>query len=82
MGLDSPFGDEKQYFVADDVKEWTERDIEKFLKNTGMVSRGAAKALVARLDADTKHVNNEDSEQKATRELLEELKSFKDKLAG
>ena len=57
MGLDSPFGDEKQYFVADDVKEWSERDIEKFLKNTSAMSRGAAKALAARLDAKEKRVD-------------------------
>lgn len=81
MGLDSPFdGDQKQYFVSDDIKEWTERDIEKFLKSTGMMSRNAAKALADKFK--TKSVIIDDlKEQNTMRELLEELKSFKVKLA-
>lgn len=80
MGLDSPFSDdEKQYFVADDVKVWTTRDIEKFLRSTGGMSKSAAKTLASKLDVKQKPDNNDENEQLA--ELLSELKSFKDKLA-
>lgn len=77
MGLDSPFSDDdKQYFVADDIKGWSERDIEKFLKSTGQMSKSAAKTLANRLDVKNKEVDNGDSKQ--LRELLNELKGFKD----
>lgn len=80
MGLDSPFGEgEKQYFVADDVKAWTEREVEKFLKETGRMSKSAAKTLAGRLDIQPKELDNED--QSDITELLSELKSFKESLA-
>lgn len=80
MGLDSPFEkDDKQYFVADDVKAWTERDVEKFLKATGKMSKAAAKTLADRLDILPKESDNED--QSDITELLNELKLFKDSLA-
>lgn len=80
MGMDSPFEKEdKQYFVADDVKAWTERDVEKFLKATGKMSKSAAKTLADRLDIQPKELDNED--QSDITELLSELKSFKDSLA-
>jgi len=80
MGLDSPFSDDdKQFFVTDDVKAWTGRDIEKFLRNTGMMSKSAAKTLAGKLDLKQKPVENE--EQKELRELMNELKGFKKELA-
>lgn len=76
MGLDSPFGDEKQYFVSDDVKEWTERDIERFLRSTGMISKSAAKILVGKIDKKQKQEDNA-NDLESISELLSELKSFK-----
>lgn len=78
MGLASPF-DEKQYFVADDVKEWSERDVEKFLKRTGLMSKSAAKTLADRLDTKKKQDDNVD--HKALRDLMNELKGFTKDLA-
>jgi len=80
MGLDSPFGDEKQFFVADDVKEWTERDIEKFLKKTGCMSKSAAKLLSDRLEE--KEEQEETLELDAMRELVAEMKAFKSEMAN
>lgn len=88
MGLDSPFSDDdKQYFVADDVKNWTERDVEKFLRDSGMMSKSAAKTLADRLDTKKKPVdpnekpdNNEVTDNLT--ELLNELKSFTTKVAS
>lgn len=75
MGIDSPFGDdEKQYFVADDIKTWTERDVEKFLRDTGMMSKSAAKTLAGKLDV--KQKPNDNDQQKELRELMDELKGF------
>lgn len=80
MGMDSPFeDDDKQYFVADDVKAWTERDVEKFLKATGKMSKSAAKTLAVRLDKKRKQADNEDHSKIA--DLLGELKSFKASIA-
>ena len=77
MGLDSPFeDDEKQYLVADDVKEWTERDVEKFLRKTGMISKSAAKALAGRFDIKQVDAENKNDLSK----LLEEIKGFKSDL--
>lgn len=74
MGLDSPFGEEsKRYYAVDDVKEWTERDIEKFLRDTGMLSKSAAKMLTGKLKESP--VENNDGQE--LRELLNELKGFK-----
>ena len=76
MGLDSPFGDDvKQFYVGDDVKEWTERDIEKFLKSTGSMSKSAAKFLASKLDVKKKQQNDDDAN--ALIALMNELKSFK-----
>lgn len=76
MGIDSPFGDdEKQYFVADDIKTWTERDLEKFLRDTGMMSKSAAKTLAGKLDV--KQKPNDNDQQKELRALVDELKGFK-----
>jgi HK97 family phage prohead protease len=76
MGIDSPFGDdEKQYFVADDIKGWTERDFEKFLRDTGMMSKSAAKTLAGKLDV--KQKPNDNDQQKELRALMDELKGFR-----
>jgi len=48
MDVDSPFTD-KQYFVSDDVKEWTARDLEKFLKASGSMSKSASKIIASRI---------------------------------
>lgn len=81
MGLDSPFDDDdKQYFVADDVKEWTERDIEKFLKGTGQMSKSAAKTLSDRLDTQRKPDDNDNNGDIV--ELLNDLKSFTASIAN
>lgn len=80
MALPSPFeADEKQYFVADDVKAWTERELEKFLRNTGGMSKSAAKTLSDRLDVKEITPDNENTE--AIRKLLDEMKSFKTEIA-
>jgi len=77
MGIDSPFGsDEKQYFVSDDVKEWTKRDLEKFLRGTEMMSKSAAKTLAGKMTAEA-----DDSQNKELMDLLSELKGFKKDLA-
>jgi HK97 family phage prohead protease len=76
MGIDSPFSsDDKQYFVADDVKAWSERDLEKFLRDTGMMSKSAAKTLAGKLDVKQKPTDNQDHEE--LRQLMAELKGFK-----
>ncbi len=55
MDLESPFtGDDKQYFVADDIKKWTPRDLEKFLKSSGSMSNNAAKMLASRINKEEK----------------------------
>ena len=74
MGLDSPFSDdEKQYFVADDVKEWTTRDIEKFLRETGVMSKSSAKLLASKFE-----IKEKQDDQQALRDLLDEIKCFKE----
>ena len=69
----------------DSVKEWTERDIEKFFKDTGLLSRNAAKFLTSRFDIkedplDVKKKEADNDEELG--ELLKELKNFKSKLAS
>ncbi len=50
MDLESPFeSNDKQYFVADDVDGWSIRDIEKFFKRSGMLSKSAAMSLAKRI---------------------------------
>lgn len=72
MDMESPFEkSDKEYFIAEDVKAWSPRDIESFLKSTGMVSKSAAKYLVKKLS----EKSSEKSE--SIQELLNELKGFK-----
>lgn len=71
---------EVKSLCADDVKEWTERDVEKFLKSTGMMSNSAAKTLAGKMGVKNKQKNNEDND--ALDKILNELKSFKKQLTG
>lgn len=51
MDMESPFKEaDKQYFVAEDVKEMTAREIEDALRKSGAFSRSAAVLLASRLD--------------------------------
>lgn len=77
MNQDSPFqGEEKQLFVADDVKSWTTRDLERFLKSTGRLSQSAAKNIASRLDKGGPDSYNQgsDTEEKGWDEVLSVLK--------
>ena len=49
MGLESPFPD-KVFFTSEDVKDWTARDFEQFLKASEQLSKSAVKILSARVD--------------------------------
>ena len=81
--------DQTDFFGSKDVSSWTDRDLEAALVSTKQFSRSAVKALVARLrEVDP---GEESPEVKATEldntpegdvlsELLEELKSFSDRL--
>ena len=71
---------EVKSLCADDVKDWTERDIEKFLKSTGMMSNSAAKTLAGKMGTKRKQKNNEEND--SLNEILSELKSFKKQLTG
>jgi len=52
MDIPSPFEEaSKQYFVADDVKEWTRRDLEKALQRSGAFSKNAAATIASRMAA-------------------------------
>lgn len=66
--------DEKQHFTVDDIKEWTKRDVEKFLRNTGMITKSAAKTLTGRFDI--KQVDTENKNDFS--ELFKEIKGFKE----
>jgi len=79
MGLPSPFEEsDKQHFVADDVKEWTPRQLEKALRGSGCFSKAAAKSLASRLkeldeptiEPDTKGLTN----------ILDDIKSLSESL--
>lgn len=51
MDMPSPFEeDEKQYYVSDDVKGWTRRDLEKALRKSGLFSKAAAASLASRME--------------------------------
>ena len=63
------------------MKGWTVRDVEKFFRDTGMMSKNASKALAGRLDVKAKPVDN-DFDKKEARDLIEELKSLKNKISG
>ena len=56
MDIESPFS-EKQYFVTDDVKEWTPKDLEKFLKSSGGMSQGASKIIASRIGAKRENID-------------------------
>ena len=87
MNIASPFSsDEKQYFVSDDVKAWTARDIEKYLKSAGGMSKSAAKILASRIDngkIDTKKIDKDNNmDYKGISNVLKKpVLSFKDVLS-
>ncbi len=73
MQMASPFdADQRKYFTAEDVKNWTTRDIEKALRNTGSFSKSAAK-LIAGVDKPAEVVDNNQN-------IIDELKSIQDYL--
>ena len=86
MGMDSPFEeDEKQYFVADNIKGMSAREIEAVLKKTGRFSRSAVKILISRLDVSENPDDNQDKlvnagDSKGNKEILDELKSMMESL--
>lgn len=50
MGIKSPFpAEQRQFFGADDVREWKAKDVERALLAGSRFSKGAAKILAARL---------------------------------
>lgn len=79
MRIDSPFSkEEKQYFLAEDVKGWTERTIEKFLKKTGQMSKSAAKILSDRLEIKEEKEDNRIDE--GICQLANEINNLRDDL--
>lgn len=64
MNIESPFSNEKQYFVSSDVKTWTARQLEKYLKSSGGMSKSAAKILASRIDNKEIDINNVDRDKK------------------
>jgi len=49
MDLDSPFEDERQFIILEDVKDISVRDVEKILHGSGNFSKSAAKYLAGRI---------------------------------
>lgn len=73
MNMASPFDrDQRQYYTAEDVKDWSTRDIERALRNSGSFSKSAAK-IIAGID---KSISVEDNAQN----ILDELKSLQNYL--
>lgn len=85
MDIESPF-DEKQYFVANDVKKWTPKDLEKFLRSSGSMSKKASKIIASHIGKKEKNVDENDlSKNKSSAKdhcstwsnILSEIKSIK-----
>ena len=86
MDLDSPFDAEeasrhndieegdKQFYGIDDVKEWTERDIEKALRGGAKFSKSAAKLLMGIMGKEMDE-NGNDGEKYG--KILDELRGIK-----
>lgn len=64
--------------MAEDIKDWTERDLEKFLRDTGGMSKSAAKAISARFDKAPKQADNNTDDLKR---LVDEMKSLAEQVA-
>ncbi len=73
MQMASPFdADQRKYFTAENVKDWTTRDIERALRQSGSFSKSAAKVIAARMKTIDKQEKIIDNNQ----EILDELKSM------
>jgi len=76
MDMESPFTDSaKQFFVVDNVKEMTPRDLEKALQRGAAFSKSAAKYLVSQLKVDNDSAPPDNTVDMAA--ILAELKSIK-----
>lgn len=77
MDLESPFSDDdKSFYTLADVKDWSVRDIEKFLKSTECMSNSAAKLLAGRI-AITKDSQDIDKDLNSNyNDVVAELKSI------
>lgn len=77
MNLPNPFeGDNKKYFIADDVRDWTARDLEKALRKSGSFSKSAAKILTSKF----KNVDKPPKQGENNQQILDELKSIENLL--
>jgi len=81
MDIESPF-DEKQYFVANDVKKWTAKDLERFLRSSGSMSKNASKIIASCIGSKKENVEEDEKNDKqkntsSWNNVLDELKSIK-----
>ena len=67
---------QKSKLGPDDVKDMSERDVEKALRSSGAFTKSAAKMLAGRLDGEQKQVDNIDQQELGN--LLQEIKSLAD----
>ena len=78
MDLESPFSDdEKQYHVADEVRKWSQRDIEQALRKSGVFSKNAAKVLASRLNDEEPEVIPDGNESELLQKMLDGINEFK-----
>lgn len=79
MDLPSPFeGDDKQYFIADDIEKMDVRALEKALKRSGSFSKSASKMLAGKLAPPTKVDDDEKlNNTNALRGLLSDIERTK-----
>lgn len=74
MDMESPFAEELSFYGVEEIKEWTERDVEKALRSGCQLSKSAAKALISQIRA---KAMEPDPEVKGFDDLLNELKELK-----
>ena len=92
MGMESPFDeDDKQYFIENDVDNFTKRDLENALRKSGTFSKSAAKSIVSRIvletwidgesglndDEDEDKDKDKDKDSKSLEDLLSEIQGVK-----
>ena len=81
MNITSPYeqagDDDLKYYSTEDVKDWTERDIEKALREGARFSKSAARAIMAKSIEPAAP-----TESDATQKILSELKALKDQFAS
>ncbi len=77
MGLGSPFDDDedKQFYGIDDVKEWTERDIEKAMRAGARFSKSATRMLMGIMG---KEIEAAGDDVEKYGKILDELKGIKE----